>query len=485
MNGTTFSLLGAALGILSVLLAAMTVVSLLMDEAGLSGAFLFAGLVAAYVGGSLLLAFRNSGRRMLRSDITVLMLLIWAVLPAFAAVPLYLSGQFETVVRAYFEAVSGLTTTGATTSIKVENLSGAVLVWRAFLQLFGGGLTLLTAVLVLAPFDPATSPTNSTIPGYEQGDLVVSIARTSRDILPVYGLAFVLAFFGLWACGLEARDAFVYGSGAVSTSGFTSTNAGLGAYNSLTVEFIACLAMIFGATSILAHRSTLLRLPAGGHWDTRETWMMGVLLLMGCAAVVVIMLPQDAPMMEKLRIGIFRGISLVTTTGLDIGMGSVPPVPIVFVLAFIAIGGTAFSTAGGIKLFRMGTMLVQAHRELKRLIHPRGISSAVAAGKPFDIQIMKAIWALFVVFLAASGMIALTLGSQGETFDVSIMAAVASLSNTGPALGMSMETGVGPGSGYATMSSLSLISCAIGMIVGKLEFLAILGLIGTWWHSWR
>ena len=212
--------------------------------------------------------------------------------------------------------------------------------------------------------------------------------------------------------------------------------------------------------------------------------MVGVVAL-GCAAVVVIMTLQAAPFADALRIGVFRGVSLLTTTGLDIGLGAAAPVPLVFVLAFIAIGGTAFSTSGGIKLFRMATMLVQAHRELKRLIHPRGISSAVAAGKPFDIQIMKSIWALFVVFLAASAAIALILGTQGETFDVAVLAAVASLSNTGPALAMSIEIGVAPGSGYATMSSLSLLSCAAGMILGKLEFLAILGLFGAWWHSWR
>ena len=226
MNGTTISLLGAALGILAALLAAMAILSLLLLEPEISGAFLFSGLAAAYVGGSLMLGFRNSGRRMLRSDITVLLLLIWTVLPAFAAAPFFLSGQFETVIRAYFEAASGLTTTGATTSIKVENLSSSVLIWRGLLQVMGGALTLLTAVLVLAPFDPATSPTNSTIPGYEQGDLAASIAHTSRDILPIYLLTLLLTFLGLWACGLNARDAMIYASSAVATSGFTATNAG-------------------------------------------------------------------------------------------------------------------------------------------------------------------------------------------------------------------------------------------------------------------
>ena len=212
--------------------------------------------------------------------------------------------------------------------------------------------------------------------------------------------------------------------------------------------------------------------------------MIGLLSLC-CALLVVSMVFQAQDPASAIRAGVFRAISLLTTTGLDNAPSEVDPVPFVLALAFITMGGTAFSTAGGIKVFRMATMFAQAHRELKRLIHPRGVSRAIAAGKTFDVQIMKAVWALFIVFVLAAGAISLTLGTQGETFDRSIMAAVASLTNTGPALGMSMEDGVGPGSGYATMSSLSLLACAGGMVLGKLEFLAVLGLLGAWWSNRR
>ncbi len=485
MNATTLYLLGGALGILTGLLGLTTVVAVVLPETQTSGGFLFATLITGFAAGLLLLGFRNASDRMMRTDTTILLLLIWAILPAFAAIPFVVSGQFPTVVKAYFEAVSGLTTTGATTTLHVELLETPILFWRALLQWFGGALTLLTAVLVLAPFDAATGPTNSTIPGYEQGDLPKSIVATAQDIIPVYGALTSVILIGLWFTGLPELDALIYAFSAISTGGFTSSNAGLAAYDAPAAEVIVCLGMILGATSFLAHRTTFLRFPSGGHLDTRESLIMLVAIPLAGAALTAIYWGQDEASISAFRVGFFQAVSLLTTSGLDNAAAGVPATPFVFALAMVAIGGAAFSTAGGVKLFRVSTMIVQAHRELKRLIHPRGISSARAAGKAFDIQIMKSIWALFVVFLAAAGALALLLGWQGTSYENAIMASIAALSNAGPVLGMSIDGAIGPSAGYEAIPPLSLLGLAAGMILGKVEFLTVLGLFGWWWHSLR
>lgn len=483
MNATTLFLLGGVLCVLTGLLAIMTCSAFLIGESTLSGSYFFSAMVTLFAAGLLVFGFGGNPTRMKRSDTTILMLLIWTLLPVFAALPFYVSGEYATYVHAYFEAVSGLTTTGATTVEDLSKLGSSTLIWRALLQGFGGALTLLTAVLVLAPFDAATSPTNSTIPGYEEGDLTKSILSTSRDILPIYVtiVCFVLAF--LWMSGLSGRDAFIYALSSVSTGGFTASNEGLAAYDSQLAELIVAVGMILGATSFLAHRSTMLRLPTGGHADTRESLIVLGLIPVSSAALLLIMWWSDEPAGEAIRHGAFRAVSLLTTTGFDSAPTSMTAVPTVFALALIGVGGASFSTAGGVKLFRVSTMFVQAHREIKRLIHPHGISSAKAVGKTFDIQIMKSIWALFMVFLASAGAVALTLGLAGENFDTAIMASVAALSNAGPALGMTLEGGSGPAEGYAGMSNVSLLSLCVGMILGKVEFLTLLGLAGWWWHS--
>ncbi len=483
MNATTLYLLGGALSVLTALLGLMACTAFLMGEPTLAGAFFYAVLVTAFVAGLLVFGFSGTPNRMKRSDTTILMLFIWTLLPVFAALPFYVSGEYDGYARAYFEAVSGLTTTGATTVEDLSKLGCSTLIWRALLQGFGGALTLLPAVLVLAPFDAATSPTNSTIPGYEEGDLPKSILSSTREILPIYVtiVSFVLAF--LWLSGLPGQDALIYAMTSVSTGGFTARNEGLAAYDSQLAELIVMIGMILGATSFLAHRSSMLRLPTGGHADTRESLIAMGLLPVSAAALLLIMWWHDAPAVEAIRHGAFRAVSLLTTTGFDSAPASMAAEPSVFALALIAVGGASFSTAGGVKLFRVSTMFVQAHRELKRLIHPHGISSAKAVGKSFDIQIMKSIWALFVVFLVSAGGVALILGLEGENYDVSIMAAVAALSNAGPALGMTLDTGGGPAEGYAGMTNISLVSLCAGMILGKVEFLTLLGLAGWWWHS--
>ncbi len=483
MNATTLFLLGGALGVLTVLLAALACTAFMMGETELAGAFFYAVLFTMFAAGLLVFGFGGASNRMKRSDTTILMLLIWTTLPVFAAIPFYVSGEYPSYINAYFEAVSGLTTTGATTVEDLSQLGSSTLIWRAALQGFGGALTLLTAVLVLAPFDAATSPSNSTIPGYEEGDLAKSIISSVREILPIYItiVGFVLVF--LWLAGLPGRDALIYAMTSVSTGGFTAGNGGLAAYDSQVAEIIVSIGMILGATSFLAHRSSMLRLPTGGHSDTRESLIAMALVPVCTLALMLIMWLHELPAGEALRHSFFRAVSLLTTTGFDSAPADVPVVPSVFALALIAVGGASFSTAGGIKLFRVSTMFVQAHRELKRLIHPHGISSAKAVGKNFDIQIMKSIWALFVVFLVSTGAVALILGLEGENYDISIMAAVAALSNAGPALGMTLDAGGGPAEGYAGMSPVSLISLCAGMILGKVEFLTLLGLAGWWWHS--
>ncbi len=483
MNSTTLFLLGGALGVLALLLCALAGTAFLMTEMHLAGSFFMGSIVTVFVSGVLVLGFGGTSNRMKRSDTTILMLLIWSLVPVFAAIPFYASGEYPSYIRAYFEAVSGLTTSGATTVTDLSELGSSTLIWRGVLQGFGGALTLLTAVLVLAPFDAATSPSNSTIPGYEEGDLPKSIIASAREILPIYLtiIGFVLVF--LWLAGLSGRDSVIYALTSVSTGGFTVTNEGLSAYDSKAVEAIVMIGMLLGGTSFLAHRANMLRLPTGGHQDTRESQIAMVLVPVSSLALLLIMLMQDLPTAESIRHGVFRAVSLLTTTGFDSAPATILPVPSVFAVALIAVGGASFSTAGGIKLFRVSTMFVQAHRELKRLIHPHGISSAKAVGKSFDIQIMKSIWALFVVFLVSVGAVALMLGLEGEDYNTSITAAVAALSNAGPALGMTLDQGGGPAEGYAGMSPLSLISLCIGMILGKVEFLTVLGLAGWWWHS--
>ena len=488
-NATVLLLTGWALSLLAASQGMMVLFALAYGETDALRIFLLAGLITFFCAGSLIAGFRGRQERVGRADTAILILLVWLGLPIFAAVPFHLLSAVPDGASAYFEAVSGLTTTGASVIKKLDEVPRTIIMWRAVLHGIGGALSLLTAVLLLAPFDTAMSPVKSTVPGYEEGDLPKSVLATSRDILPIY-LAFILfAFAGLWLVNLPAFDAMVYALSAASTGGFSANDGGIALYNSPVAEAILCVAMLAGATSFLAHRADLVRLPSGGHRDVYESQTMLIIAVVAAAVLSVIILFEpatsiDEPLgiLEAMRYGTFRAISLITTTGLDNAPVTAAPAPFVLVLALIFIGGAAFSTASGIKIFRVSMLMAQAHRELKRLIYPRAVTRAHAAGKTFTIQTLKPVWALLFVFLLGSSLIALIISSQGESFETSMVAAIAALSNAGPAMGIALGEG-GSLHSYATMNGFSKITLSLGMVLGRLEFLAILGLAGWWWHN--
>ena len=150
--------------------------------------FLVSGCVSGFVAGALVIGFRGRVERLSRMHVSVLLIAVWLVLPAVASLPLFASGGLVRIDLALFEAVSGLTTTGATAIPDLAAVPATVAFWRAILQWLGGALTLLSAVLVLAPFGVLSTPINITIPGYERDDLAKSVWATGRHILPTYTL---------------------------------------------------------------------------------------------------------------------------------------------------------------------------------------------------------------------------------------------------------------------------------------------------------
>jgi trk system potassium uptake protein TrkH len=489
LNATVIVLFGWALAVVAGSLGATALAASGFGEFEPAKAFLLTGLLTAFFAAALIIGFRGRNVRTGRAATTILMLLIWFILPAFAALPFFALQTIPSISGAYFEAVSGLTTTGATVIEVLDDMPRSIILWRAVLQGIGGGLTLLTAVLLLAPFDVALSPVQSTVPGYEEGDLPKSVMTTAKDILPIYLAAIMFCFAGLWISGLPANDAIIYALTSVSTGGFTASDAGISAYNAPFAELVLCIAMLVGATSFLAHRANLIRLPAGGHGDVPETRILliiaaGSAVVLGLITLVESVDSIDEPIstLAAFRYGAFRAISLITTTGLDNAPASAVTVPFVLVLALIIVGGAAFSTSGGIKIFRVSVLLAQAHRELKRLIHPHAITRARAAGKSFSIETVKPVWSLFFVFLFTAGLIALAISFQGETYETALMAALATLSNAGPAMGMALGEG-GSVHNFAAMTATSKLTLSIGMVLGRLEILALLGLTGWWWHN--
>jgi trk system potassium uptake protein TrkH len=488
INATVSYLLGLAMAALAGIHVLPLLAAAIDGQWPLAGLFLASLLFAVFLAGAFLVASRGRDERPNRMQFILLIAAVWLVLPAIGALPLYASGVLDKPISAYFEAVSGLTTTGATVIGDLDALSRAIVLWRASLQWLGGLFSLLTILLMLAPFGVSGAPVNAHIPGYERGNLAKSAQIVFVSVLPVYGALTALCFFALWAAGLPGLDALCVAFSTLSTGGFMPRNGGLEIYQSPLASAVLCLFMVAGATSFLAHRAHLRRHYTGHHGENPET--LALLISIGVVAVVLSAVfiwragaGGQGGWVEAVAVAVFRATSLVTTTGFDSHASSWGTVPFVIALSVCFIGGAAFSSAGGIKIFRGLLMMRQALREIERLIHPHGITQARSIGRTINIPLMKSIWVLFFIYLLTAAVLALLLSMEGLGFEMSLMAAIAALSNVGPAVAMSVSKATGLVD-YTAMAPLSLLWLCLGMILGRVELL-VLFTIGnvSYWRS--
>jgi len=448
--------------------------------------FAVSALVNCFLGGALVLGFRNRGSSFSRVGAIMMVTMIWVLLPVCAALPLFLALPEMRAVAAIFEMVSGLTTTGATAITGLDEVPRGIVLWRSVVQWLGGILTLLTAFLILTPTGVTGLPAQIFLPGYERDHLLRSVIATSRAIAPAYGGLTFFCMVGLWLSGVPGFDAICLALSTVSTGGFLPVDGTISQYGNASAEFVLSVFMLLGALSFVAHYAHVARV-RGGHHETTESHHMIMLIIAAVVVLTVIFWGGFVEVhrlgsLEALRIGLFRAISLLSTTGYDNAPLTAPAVPFVVAMTLTAIGGCAYSTAGGLKVYRFAMLWRQAGRELVRLVHPHGITTAKAAGRLVNIQLMTSVWVMFAVYISTAAIVAMMLALDGVRFETALMAGVSALSNAGPTINMT----AGPSASliYPVLSDVSLVTVSIAMILGRLELLVVLSLASAiYWRT--
>lgn len=446
-------------------------------ETRLVADFLLSAVLLTFLSGALLLSLRGRERRLRPAQRYLLALMVWLFLPALAAIPLLFALENTTPLNAYFETVSALTTTGARVLAAPEFLPRSIVFWLAFVQWLGGGLTLLIIVLVLAPSGAGGLP-EAHQRLVEHGGLPEKrrLLMILYDLMPIYigatGVCFILLAF----TGAEPFDALCLAFAVVSTGGFAPRSIELDGYVAPLGLLVLTIFMIYGATSALWHREVM-----HGRWRSairhRESWwLIGLCLALGAIAGLAYFRGAGHAPLTALRDGLFTATSLITTTGLEVRHASFEVFPVTLVFLAVAVGAAGFSTAGGIKLFRLGAMLVQAGRELNRLVYPHAIRSARFGSQSYDIQIMKAIWAGFLVFVAGAVGLSWLIALEGVPYEGALLAALAILSNAGPVYSSDWALGEDWLS-YGQFSAVTRLALCFGMILGRLEIIAALALV--------
>jgi trk system potassium uptake protein TrkH len=462
-------------GLLGLLAAALLLPALVAAVTGTHAdatVFLATAGMVAFLAGGLFLSVRGRVTRISRLTLFGFVLLAWIAPLLIGALPIARLGGIS-LFEATFEAVSGLTTTGATVFPAIDELRPALVFWRAELNWLGGLLTLLLIFTLLGPAGIAST----TLPVASLADLRRSTGL-AVGLVAVYATATLAFVLLLLLAGLPTLDAVCLALSAISTGGFMPRDGTLAIYANPLGELILAAAMLAGATSFL------WRLPLGRRGDMVRDYRESRAVILVAAAiglVYALILVREQPFDsagENLRQGLVAGASLVSTTGFQPGPSVLAALPVTLALIVVFFGGATFSAAGGLKYLRVAAMFIRSIEELRRLVYPHAVRAARLDKVTTDIPAMKAIWShlalAITVFLGA----ALLLMAGGLAFEGSLVAALAAFTNTGPLY----AAGWAEGSAwphYGNLAWPSQLVLMATMILGRIEVLALFGALAA------
>jgi len=425
--------------------------------------------------GALLWAMTKKKRRELQPrDGFLLVALVWTILPVFATLPLlfYLPGLSFT--DAYFEAVSGLTTTGATVLTGLDSLPASINIWRTFLVWIGGMGVIVLAVAILPLLGVGGSQMyKAETPGpMKDTKLTPRIAETAKGLWLVYLMITGACLLCFRIAGMNWVDAMMHAFSTIGLGAFSSHDASFGHWNSPAVEAVAIYFMLLAGMNFATHFLAWRRWSFAPYVRDPEAKLYLLVVIGSVFGIAYFLLANQTytSFWTALRFAAFNVVSIATTTGFsntDYNLWpAFAPVWMLFLCSFATCSG---STGGGIKMIRAELMGRQAVREMTRIIHPRALVPVKLGGMPVENNIIFAVLAFILMYNGSVITMTMLLAASGLDIITSFSAVIACINNTGPGLGQ-----VGPAATYATLNDFQTWICAIAMLLGRLELFTLL-----------
>jgi len=466
-----FQLLGRLFGVIGLFLIAPAAVSWHYGEIWHFKVFLYTAALMMALGLTLMVWLRQAGREPISiRDGFLLVTLSWFSVSALGAVPYFLSGTFNCFADAFFESVSGFTTTGASVVMNVEELPKGILFWRALTQWIGGLGIIVLAVAILPQLSVGGMQLlKNEMPGPTFEQLKPRIKQTALSLWKIY-VFFSLAMTAiLYSLGLPIFESVCHVFTTLSTGGFSTKNASAGAF-STPVQTVIVVFMFLAGMNFVLHYAWL-------HGDFRRVfrdgeWRFYCMFLFLAFLLVALNLwsCMGSAWVEGMRVAVFQVVSITTSTGFsstDFGQWPFLAKGLLFLSMFV--GGCAGSTGGGFKQIRLKLLLIRSRFTLLRQIFPKAVTSVKIGRKPVSADVLEGVSDLFLMLVVIFSVCTLALLALNIDFVTATSAVIASLSNIGPGLGM-----VGPAQNYAWMPGSAKLLLTICMIIGRLEIFTVL-----------
>lgn len=469
-----FRTMGALLLIEALFMALAMGVSLWYDEAD-SGIFLLSTIITLFAGSVGLLVGRRAESHMGEREGYLIVAMVWVVFSLFGMLPYYLSGQVSTITDAWFESMSGFTTTGASIIPNVEIITHGLLFWRAITQWLGGMGIIVLSIAILPIFGlNGMQLYTAEMSGLTYEKIAPRIADMAKMMWFTYILLTAAEVFALWTCGMELFDAICHSFTTIATGGFSTKNSSLAYYDSAMIHYIVAFFMFISGINFLLIIS-LLRGKARNFFQDEElkwyscaTFIFVLLLTIGIYIAIPHLSALDLE--RTFRDSLFTVISSMTTTGFTISDYAYWPVVARVVICLLMFSGACVSsTAGGVKWVRWAIILKNGTIEFKRRIHPNAIIPVKMNNKAVSQQTVNNIGAFMIFYLLITLICIIILCACGITFSEAIGSSVSAIGNVGISIGEFTPAG-----SYANYPALVKWVMSFVMLIGRLEIFTIL-----------
>ena len=438
--------------------------------------FFYSSLITFFIGIILYFSFRKKNIKLGIRQAFLLTISSWLVISLFGAIPFVYSSSSLSYTDAFFESVSGITTTGATVINNLENLSEGILIWRSLLQWFGGIGIIVLAMAILPTLQIGgmqllhmehDDPYEKTLPKVTQFVLEIFIIYSSLTF--ICGLCY---FVG----GMNGFDAVAHAMTTISTGGFSTHNSSFATFNSEKIETISIFFMIIGSLPFVIYLKTL-----HGDWkslykDEQVKLFFILIITLIFFTTLWLLLYSEQNFLNTLRISSFNIISILTGTGYTSanynfwgGFGLI----IMFIIMFI--GGCAGSTTGGVKIFRLQLLFKAALTQIKKLTQPHGVFVTLFNKKTVAEETFNSIMGFFFIYILVFILSAILLSFTGLDFITALSGSASAISNVGPGLGSI----IGPNANYSIIPLEAKWILLITMLIGRLELFTFLVLLSA------
>jgi trk system potassium uptake protein TrkH len=479
-NKTVFFLIGILLIVLGFSMLAPYSMQVIYQEN--SHSFISSSFVTIFIGILFILANLEKDLKLNLRQTFLFSTLAWVTVAIFGSLPFVLSSQTYSFSDAFFESMSGITTTGATIISDLDNSPKSILLWRAIMQWLGGIGIVVMAITIL-PLLKVGGMQLFKMEGPDSTEKILPrTIEVAAIIISTYVILTLFCGFFYWVFGMTVFDSICHAMTTIATGGFSTHNDSIGFFKNSNIEIVASIFIVLGSIPFISY----LKFSQGNKKIFfQDVQIKGLIYLLAFSILIMFLyllfINYESNLFEKIRISSFNVISILSGTGYvtdDFGLWG--KFSLIFFLFLMFIGGCAGSTACGIKIFRLQMLLIFLKNQVKKLIYPNSVIITKYNNHKISDDFMRSIIIFIFSFLFIFLIIAMLLSISGLDFVTSISGAASSISNVGPGLGEI----IGPDGNYKSLPDLSKWILATGMLLGRLELFAVLVLFfPSFWRN--